>query len=207
VGTRNTVNLDRRTLLGGAGLLMAAPRVARAAAAKPKVTIKTAHGSITVELEDRKAPLTSTNFLRYVDGGKYDGGNFFRAVRTRGAPKQGDIVADMNPHAHPYPPIAHESTTTTGLRHETGTISLGRYAPGSATSTFFICASPEPSFDAHPGARGDNLGYAAFGRVIAGMAVVRTILSLHTSQDAKYADQKGQWLDPAVPIVSMHRSA
>ena len=78
-----------------------------------------------------------------------------------------------NPKSHPFPPIAHESTTMTGLRHVTGTISLGRFAPGSATSNFFICGSPEPYLDAHLGGRGDNLGFAAFGQVIQGMAVVR----------------------------------
>lgn len=203
----SVVNLRRRMLLGSVGGLLAFPTISHAAGAKPRVMMLTSHGNITVELEDRKAPLTSANFLRYVDAKKYDGGSFFRAVRTPGSPKEGTIVGDANPRAHPYPAIAHESTVMTGLRHRTGTISLGRYAPGSATSTFFICASPEPSYDAHPGARGDNLGFAAFGQVIDGMPVVRKILSLHTSQDAKYADQKGQWLDPPVPILSMRRSA
>ena len=93
----------------------------------------------------------------------------------------------------------------TGLRHIAGTISLGRFAPGSATSTFFICASPEPYLDAHPGAKGDNLGFAAFGHVVEGMAVVHKILGLHTSQKSQFPDQKGQWLDPPVPIVGMKR--
>lgn len=202
--TMGEVNLGRRRLIGGAGLLLAAPALARAAA-KPRVVITTPRGAITVELEDRKAPLTSANFLRYVDAKKYDGGSFFRAVRTPGYPKEGTIVGDANPRAHPFAPIPHESTAKTGLRHQAGTISLGRYAPGSATSTFFICASAEPTYDAHPGAKGDNAGFAAFGQVVEGMPVVRKILSLHTSQSAKYAEQRGQWLDPPVPILSMRR--
>ena len=162
---------------------------------------------IVVELEAQKAPLTSANFLRYVGAGKYDGGSFFRAARTPGAPKEGTIVGGPAPRTHPYPPIAHESTTMTGLRHTTGTISLGRFAPGSATADFFICASPEPYLDAHPGAKGDNLGFAAFGQVVQGMAVVRRILSLPTNGASPFPDQKGQWLDPPVPILSMRRAA
>lgn len=200
-------DIGRRRLLGGAGLLLAGPTFAHATAQKPKVVITTSRGVIVVELEAQKAPITSANFLRYVTAGKYDGGAFFRAARTVGAPKEGSIVGEPAPRTHPYPPIAHESTTQTGLKHVAGTISLGRFAPGSATSAFFICASPEPYLDAHPGAPGDNLGFAAFGQVVHGMAVVTKILSLHTSRSSPFPDQKGQWLDPPVPISSMRRSA
>ena len=199
--------LERRSVLGAAGLVLGAPALALAAASKPRVAIKTGRGLIVVELEGQKAPLTSANFLRYVAAGKYDGGTFFRAARTRGAPKEGSIVGQPAPRTHPYPPIAHESTTLTGLRHTTGTISLGRFAPGSATADFFICASPEPYLDAHPGAPGDNLGFAAFGQVVQGLAVVRKILSLPTGGTSPFPDQKGQWLDPPVPILSMQRTA
>jgi len=178
---------------------------ARAAPPKPKVAIKTNHGVIVVELEAEKAPLTSANFLHYVDTGRFDDGSFYRASRTPGSPKEGTIVGGPSDRTHRYPPIAHESTTMTGLRHTTGTISLGRYAPGSATADFFICASPEPYLDAHPGAKGDNLGYAAFGQVVAGMHVVRTILALPTPGKSRFPDMKGQWLDPVVPIFTMRR--
>jgi len=197
-------DVRRRSVLGWAGLLVA-PDMAMAATTKPRVVIKTNHGSITVELEAQKAPLTTANFLKYVDIAAYDGGSFFRAAKTPGAPTEGQIVGGANPKNHPYPPIEHESTTMTGLRHRTGTISLGRFAPGSATSNFFICASPEPYLDAHPGAPGDNLGYAAFGQVISGMAVVRKILSLPANGKTSFPEQKGQWLDPPVPIYSMRR--
>jgi peptidyl-prolyl cis-trans isomerase A (cyclophilin A) len=197
--------LGRRSLVAGAGLLMAGGVGARAAAPKPKVAIKTNHGVIVVELEAERAPLTSANFLHYVDTGRFDDGSFYRASRTPGSPKEGTIVGGPSDHTHRYPPIAHESTTMTGLRHTTGTISLGRYAPGSATADFFICASPEPYLDAHPGAKGDNLGYAAFGQVVAGMHVVRTILALPTPGKSRFPDMKGQWLDPVVPIFTMRR--
>lgn len=199
--------LGRRSFLAGAGLLMAAPSASLAAGEKPKVAIKTNHGTIVVELEVQKAPITSKNFLRYVDVHAYDGGSFFRAARTPGAPKQGTIVGAPNPKTHPFPPIAHESTTMTGLRHVTGTISLGRFDPGTATSNFFICASDEPYLDAHPEekGKGDHLGFAAFGQVVQGMPVVAKILSLPTNGKTKYADQAGQWLKPPVPILSMRR--
>jgi peptidyl-prolyl cis-trans isomerase A (cyclophilin A) len=199
-------NLGRRSFVVGAALAAGAPRSALAAPAKPRVLIETNHGAILVELEAEKAPLTSTNFLRYVDTRAYDGGVFYRASRDPGAPKNGTIVGAPNPKVHPFPPIAHESTTRTGLRHLTGTLSLGRFEPGTATSNFFICASPEPYLDAHPGARGDNLGYAAFGRVVDGMPVVRKILSLPTDGKTQYVEQRGQWLKPPVPILSMRRS-
>ncbi len=200
-------NLERRSFLGGAGLLMTTPVASLAAPGKPLVVITTSHGAIVVELEAQKAPLTSANFLRYVDAGAYDDGVFFRASRDPGAPKQGTIVARPRAKVLPFPPIRHESTTKTGLRHTTGTISLGRFAPGTATNNFFICASPEPYLDAHPGAPGDNLGYAAFGQVVRGMSVVRKILSLPTNGKSEYADQRGQWLSPPVPIRSARRSA
>ena len=201
--------LGRRSLIGGAGLLLASARVGSSGAraqAKPRVVIKTSHGVIVVELEARRAPITSANFLRYVEAKKYDDGSFYRASRAPGAPKEGTIVGGPSPKMHPYPPIPHESTTLTGLRHLTGTLSLGRFEPGSATDNFFICASPEPYLDAHPGAKGDNLGYAAFGQVVQGMAVVRKILSLPTNGASPFPDQKGQWLQPPVPILSMRRA-
>jgi peptidyl-prolyl cis-trans isomerase A (cyclophilin A) len=199
--------LGRRGFVVGAGLLLSDPLAALAAPAKPRVTIDTTHGAILVELEAQRAPITSANFLRYVDAQAYDGGAFYRAVREHGSPKHGTIVGEPNLKVHPFPPIRHESTTKTGLRHVTGTLSLGRFDPGSATSNFFICASPEPYLDAHPGAPGDNLGYAAFGQVLQGMAVVQKILSLPTNGKTKFVEQRGQWLKPTVPILSMRRSA
>jgi peptidyl-prolyl cis-trans isomerase A (cyclophilin A) len=201
--------IGRRTLLGGAGLLLAAPLsypgAAFAAGGKPRVRMVTNHGVIVVELEAEKAPITSNNFLRYVDARKYDGGSFFRTVPTPGYPNEGTIVGGPAPKTHPYPPIAHEPTTKTGLKHDTGTISIGRFDLGSATDNFFICLNPEPSYDAHPGAKGDNQGFAAFGQVVSGMAVVRKIHGLPANGKSPFPDQKGQWLDPTVPILSMRR--
>jgi len=198
--------IARRSLIGAAGLVALGPRAAFAATARPRVALQTGQGLIVVELEDKKAPITSANFLRYVDTHKFDGGSFYRAARTVGAPTHGSIQAGPSPTARHFPPIEHESTTRTGLRHKAGTISLTRNAPGTATSDFFICASDLPYLDAHPGARGDNQGFAAFGHVVEGMAVVRKILAMHTSTTAPVPAMKGQMLDPPVPIVSAKRA-
>lgn len=202
--------IKRRMVMAGAAAMLVRPAAALAATAKPRVTILTGHGAIVVELENVKAPLTTTNFLHYVDAGKYDGGSFYRASRTPGAPRQGTIVGGPDARVRRFAPIAHESTQATGLRHVAGAISLGRYAPGTATADFFICASPEPYLDAQPQARPgpheDNLGFAVFGKVTSGMAVVRTILALPTPGKSPFPDMQGQWLKPPVPILHMRRS-
>ncbi|MFX8677011.1 peptidylprolyl isomerase, partial [Acinetobacter baumannii] len=72
---------------------------------------------------------------------------------------------------------------------------MARNEPGSATGDFFICASAQPYLDAHPGGRGDNQGFAAFGQVVSGMEVVRAILALKTNGKAEVAAMKGQMLN------------
>ena len=198
--------MRRRSVLAGAGLLAVRSTDALAAAAKPRVAIRTNHGTITVELEDQRAPITSANFLHYVDTQLYDGGLFYRASRTPGAPREGTIVGGPSRKVHPYPPIAHETTTKTGLRHRTGTISVGRYAPGTATADFFICMGDQSFLDSHPGAKGDNLGFAAFGQVVEGLNVVRAILAAPTPGKSAFPDMKGQWLEPTIPIITMRRT-
>lgn len=200
----SSASIGRRTVLGGAGLLL--PATAVLAAPKPRVVIVTRHGVITVELEAGKAPLTTANFLRYVAAKKYDGGVFYRAARIRNLPSEGTIVATPAKTAQPYPGIPHESTTKTGLRHKAGTISLGRFGPGTGKGDFFICTTDLPYLDSQPGAKGDNLGFAAFGQVVKGMSVVRKILASPTSEAAPFAEQKGEWLKPPVPITSARRS-
>ena len=104
-----------------------------------------------------------------------------------------------------FPPIAHESTTVTGLKHLDGTLSMARFAPGSATSDFSICCGDAPYLDAHPEAPGDNLGYAAFGQVVEGMEVARAILALPTTGAALNPAMQGQMIDPPVRILSARR--
>ena len=104
-----------------------------------------------------------------------------------------------------FRPVAHESTADTGLAHLDGTISMARDAPGSATADFFICSGSAPYLDAHPGAPGDNAGYAAFGQVVDGMDVVRGILRASTGGPARNPVMQGQMLDTPVRITSASR--
>jgi peptidyl-prolyl cis-trans isomerase A (cyclophilin A) len=103
-------------------------------------------------------------------------------------------------------PIAHESTLKTGLSHKDGAISLGRNAPGTANSDFFICVGDQTYLDADPTAKGDNLGFAVFGQVVEGMDHVRAILALPTSSTAGHGAMKGEMLSPPVPIISARRA-
>jgi len=203
--------ITRRTLLARAGGVLAAsalPALARAQAPddRIRVLISTDKGDILAALDLRKAPITCANFLRYVDAARYDGSSFYRASRAPGAPDTGLIEGGIDDDARKlYPPIAHESTTTTGLKHLDGTLSMARDAPGTAASDFFVCVGPAAYLDANPSAPGDNLGYAAFGQVISGMEVARAILALPTTGAARNPAMQGQMIDPPVRILSMRR--
>ena len=198
--------IGRRTLLGAAAAAVT-PGLGRAAQTLPKVAIHTGRGTIVVELESDRAPITSRNFLHYVDTKLFDDGQFYRASRTKGEPDHGDIQGWPNPTTRRYSPIPHESTTKTGILHDTGAISMGRFGPGSATADFFICASPLPYLDAHPEdtSKGDHLGYAAFGHVVSGMDVVLKILAMPTGGHAFLKEYQGQILTKPVSIVTMRR--
>jgi peptidyl-prolyl cis-trans isomerase A (cyclophilin A) len=194
--------IARRALIGALAMLAASPALA---AGKPRVAIETDKGTIVVELEDQKAPITAKNFLYYVDKHRFDGGQFFRANRAKGAPGAGSIQGQPKPYSRRAPPIAHESTLKTGLKHKTGAISMGRDAPGSATADFFICASPQPYLDAKPGKSDAAQGYAVFGYVVQGMDVVKKILAGRTDGQTNVPSMKGQILNPPVKIISMKR--
>jgi len=195
--------IARRLVLGAlAASLLAAPALA---AAKPRVAIETDKGTIVVELEDKKAPITAGNFLYYVDKHRFDGGTFFRANRAKGVKGAGSVQGGPKPYSRRAPPIAHESTLKTGLRHKAGAISMGRDAPGSATADFFICASDQPYLDAKPGKSDAAAGYAVFGQVVQGMDVVKKILAGRTDGATNVPSMKGQILNPPVKILSMKR--
>ena len=96
----------------------------------PRVLIRTDRGDIVVEVDTARAPVTVANFLRYVDGGFYEGGRFHRTVRLSNQPGQPvkiEVVqAGVNPSRESggFPPIALERTSVTGLRHLDGTVSM-----------------------------------------------------------------------------------
>jgi peptidyl-prolyl cis-trans isomerase A (cyclophilin A) len=193
---------------GGLATLSAAGAMAEVAApARPRVVLSTGAGSITVELAIDKAPLTGANFLRYVDARRLDGSRFYRSMRIAPEPLNGLIQGGLGGlPVRTFPPVAHESTIETGLRHLDGTISLAREAPGTARCDFFICIGPVPSLDADPTAPGDNLGFAAFGQVTDGMDVVRKILLSPLSPTLGEGPMKGEMLDPTIPILTARRT-
>ena len=207
-------SIARRDLLIGAGLLAAFPAAAQVTPVpvpKPPVyvALDTPQGRIVIQLAVAQAPITTANFLRYVDRKLYDKATFFRASRAPGATDYGLIQGGLQ-NVGALPPVAHEPTTQTGLKHTDGAVSIARTAPGTATSDFFICIGDAPYLDANPaapnnGQGGDNLGFAAFGRVVEGMDVVKKILALPTPGKAINPVMKGQILDPPVPITSARR--
>jgi peptidyl-prolyl cis-trans isomerase A (cyclophilin A) len=183
---------------------LAAPGLARAEVAQPQIAVTTGLGPMTFVLALGQAPVTAGNFLKYVKGRRFDGTRFYRAVRTPGAPETGLVQGGAeNALKRVLPPIAHESTTQTGLRHVDGTLSMARGAPGTATGDFFICVGPAPFLDAGPDSGGDQLGYAAFGQVTVGMDLVRAILAMPTDGYARNPGMKGQILTSPVPILTM----
>jgi peptidyl-prolyl cis-trans isomerase A (cyclophilin A) len=194
----------RRHLLAAAAAFAVTPAWAQTAV-RTRVRLETDKGVIVAELADDKAPITVANFLHYVDTRRFDGAAFYRAARAPGAPTIGLIEAGVRDAAKLFPPIAHESTTMTGLRHLDGTLSMGRFAPGTATSDFSICCGDAPYLDAQPDQPGDNLGYAAFGQVTDGMDVARAILALPTTTDPQNPAMQGQMLDPPVRILIARR--
>jgi peptidyl-prolyl cis-trans isomerase A (cyclophilin A) len=197
--------ISRRCLMAVGGALAAWPALAQTAL--PRARLTTQLGDIDLELATDKAPITANNFLAYVDQKRLDGSNFYRAMTLVASPLDGLVQGGLQGDpAKVLAPIAHEPTSKTGLSHKDGTISLARFAPGTATCDFFICVGDVTSLDADPSQSGDNQGFAAFGHVIAGMDVVKKILTSPVSP-TKGAENamKGQMLDPTIPILTARR--
>jgi peptidyl-prolyl cis-trans isomerase A (cyclophilin A) len=183
-----------------AGLMVMAAVAASAAAVNPRVLIRTEKGDIIVDVDLARAPVTSANFLRYVDAGLYDGSTFHRTVTMANQPDNAVrievIQGGQLPGAKEFPPIAHETTAKTGLKHVDGAISMARDKPGTATSSFFFCINDQPELDFGGKRNPDGQGFAAFGRVVEGLDVVRAIQALPA---------RGQRLTPPVKIISIRR--
>ncbi len=169
-----------------------------------RVAIRTAQGVILIDLFRDKAPITVVNFLKYVDGKHFDGASFYRASHPGNDPNWGTLQGGLqNKMRAPFPPIAHESSAKTGIKHLDGTISMTRNAPGTATSDFFINMGNQDAFDAKPG----DPGYAGFGRVVSGIEVAKKILYMPRSKTAGIGFMKGEMLSPPVTITSIRRVA
>lgn len=183
------------------GVATAQPHANRPTPGYARVAIETSVGRIVVAVDQKRAPLTSANFLTYVDDGRFDGVTFYRAARRKADPRSGLIQGGIDTDARrSLPPIPHEPTTKTGIRHLDATLSMARpNRPNSAMGNFFITVGPTPTMDA----RGDYIGYAAFGHVVAGMDVVRKILAVQTCCGS--GPMRGQMIVKPIRILRARR--
>ncbi len=160
------------------------------------VAIETGLGRIVVALDRLHAPLTTENFLRYVDSRKFDGESFYRAMPyDKGGLIQGGITSDARKL---NPPVPYESSGKTGIQNKAGSIAMAAFEPGKAQADFFIETTDIPAFDGPS-------GFAAFGEVIEGMDVVKAILAAPVSPTKGEGPMTGQMLDPPVKILRVER--
>ncbi len=192
-----------RIIIGGWLAAAALPSPASAAAAtEPRVRIETSMGPIVIALAAKQAPITTANFLRYVDEKRLDGTTFYRAARSKASATNGLVQGGINHHIpRALLPIRHEPTSLTGLHHVDGTVSMARNAPGTAMGDFFVTIGPASYLDARPG----SPGYAAFGHVVSGMPLLRRILAMPTWPGGFSRDTMGQSIKAPVAIVSVRR--
>jgi peptidyl-prolyl cis-trans isomerase A (cyclophilin A) len=179
----------------------ARPRHARPAPL-PKVAIVTSEGTITAVLEAKRAPITTANFLRYVDAHRFDGTYFYRAARSKSMPGNGLIQGGLDHNiAKSFLPIKHEPTSKTGIKHIDGTLSMARNEVGSAMADFFITLGPAPDLDA----RSNYAGYAAFGHMLTGKAVAERILAKPTYPGGYDEMTLNQIIRDKVKIITIKR--
>ena len=187
----------------GCCVFLLAPQVPGAEpSAQPRVLLQTEAGDIEVVLFVREAPLTVTNFLRYVEAGFYTDGAFFRTVTSSNQPTNRIKIQVIQAQANPakerefFAPIRIERTRDTGLRHLDGTLSMARDGPDTAQDSFSICVGDQPELDFGGQRNPDGQGFAAFGKVVKGMEVVRRIQA---------GPAEGQLLKPPVSIRRARR--
>lgn len=174
-----------------------------------RVALDTEAGRIVVEVDVKRAPASATNFVRYAETKRFDGTTFYRAMHLKwGEQPNGLIQAGTrgDPKRN-LPPIAHEPTDQTGILHKAGTLSMARYAPGTATGDFSIMVSDQPGLDAQPESADAEAkaGYAAFGQVVEGMDVVRAIFEAPISETEGEGIMRGQILAKPVKILTARR--
>jgi peptidyl-prolyl cis-trans isomerase A (cyclophilin A) len=189
--------------LGTALILLVAGLASAGEDKSIRVRIETDQGNIEVELYAKSSPNTVANFMKYVDGRFYDGGQFHRTVTPGNQPdnkvKIEVVQAGINPEKmkDEFPAIKLERTRDTKLSHRDGMISMARDGPDTATSDFFICIGDQPELDFGGKRNPDGQGFAAFGRVTTGMDVVKKI---------QQSPADGQTLKPAVKIKRIVRA-
>lgn len=187
-------------------LLMTAATFAQSKStpASVRVLLQTELGEIELELDAKQAPVTTENFLKYLDAGHYDGGRFHRTVKLNpdnqpnNAVKIEVIQGGVNPEKSKdgFGPIKLERTNITGLKHKDGVISMARSSADSATSDFFLCIGDQPELDFGGKRNADGQGFAAFGKVVKGLEIVKKI---------QQAPSDAQRLTPPIKIIKAKR--
>jgi peptidyl-prolyl cis-trans isomerase A (cyclophilin A) len=166
------------------------------------VAIDTTAGRIVIALDRGRAPVTTANFLHYVDTHRLDGENFYRAMHMgEGGLIQFGVRSDVRKL---FPKIADEPSSKTGIKNVAGAISMARNEPNSAQADFFILLSDTPGFDALANPE-DPDGFAAFGHVTEGMDVVKKIFGSPVSATKGDGVMKGQMLEPTIKIIKAAR--
>lgn len=191
-------------------LIASAPQVPapNAAGAGTLVAFETEKGTIEIEVDETHAPLTAANFLKYVDGKFFDGGTINRAVRPDNTVRHDVEIQVIQFQIDParrreqFPPVPLERTSVTGLKHVDGAVSMARNGPDTATASFSIAIGDQPEMDFGGKRNPDGQGFAAFGRVVRGMDVVKAIQAAPTGQRGPYATET---LDPPIKILKASR--
>jgi peptidyl-prolyl cis-trans isomerase A (cyclophilin A) len=189
-------------------IILVAATQARAVQQKVVVVFETEKGTIEMEVDSEHAPATAANFLKYVDAGFYDGGSVNRAVRPDNTVRHDVEIQVIQFQINParrrdqFPPIPIERTTTTGLRHVDGALSMARTGPDTATASFSIVIGDQPEMNFGGRRNADGQGFAVFGRVIRGMDVVKAIQALPTGPEGPYGTES---LMPPVRILKASR--
>lgn len=176
--------------------------VAHAQSGIVPIIIETSLGTIEANLDSARAPITVTNFLRYVDAKRYDGGRFHRTVRMDNQPDndvkieviQGGVMQVQG--GQRWPAIELERTNVTKITHDDGVLSMARAGPNTATSDFFITIGPQHELDFGGKRNADGQGFAAFGKITSGREVVRAI---------QKSTATAQTLTPPIAIIRIAR--
>ena len=176
-----------------------------------RIAMVTDLGTITLDLDHQRAPVTTRNFVTYADQRRFDGIVFYRAMRLAWGQQPNGLIqtGTRGDPRRELPPIAHEPSSQTGVLHKAGAISMARWAPGTARGDFSILLSDMPGLDADPASSNPELqaGYAALGQISSGMDVVRKIWDQPLSATEGEGVMKGQMIAKPVRVLTVRRVA
>jgi peptidyl-prolyl cis-trans isomerase A (cyclophilin A) len=206
----HTLVMPKLPRLAFALLAAACAKAASLAAGQANVVVvfETGKGNIAIEVDAAHAPRTAANFLKYVDGGFYDGGTVNRAVRPDNTVRHDveiQVVQFQIARARQrdeFPPVPLERTSVTGVKHVDGAVSMARGGPDTATGSFSIVIGDQPEMDFGGKRNPDGQGFAVFGRVVGGMDVVKAIQASPTGPPGPYGPES---LNPPIAIVKAYR--